>query len=383
MLKIITIIGARPQIIKAAAISRAIKNYFSHQIQEVIVHTGQHYDATMSQVFFEELEIPTPHYNLNSGSGTHGLQTGKMIIALEEVLLKEQPDALLLYGDTNSTLAGSIVASKLHIPIIHIEGGVRSGKKNIPEELNRITCDHLSTLIFVPTESGMQNLKHEGFNLEPILNPTITRPNAYYCGDIMYDNSLYFKEKALQKSKILEQYHLIPDSYYLATVHRDINTDNLEHLSAIFKAFLAIANLEMPLVLPLHPRTKKALQNLEPNLLSQILETKHLILIEPASFLEMTALEANAQLILTDSGGVQKEAYYFNKPCVILVEETAWKELEPTGCASLTGANTQKITDAVAHFNTKKTLLNFPPIFGDGRAAEFIIKKIIENFNKS
>ena len=382
MLKILTIIGARPQIIKAAAISRAIKNHYSNQINERIIHTGQHYDEAMSQVFFNELDIPKEAHNLNVGSGAHGTQTGKMIIAIEEVVLKEQPDALLLYGDTNSTLAGSIVASKLQIPIIHIEGGVRSGKKNIPEEMNRITCDHLSTLIFCPTHTGIENLKKEGFNLLEVTNPTITRPNVYYCGDIMYDNSLFFKEKALINSHKINNLGLEPNNYILATIHRDINTDNKVHLQAIFEALNTIATKGQKVVLPIHPRTKKMMHNLEPAFLEEIYQNENFIITEPASFLGITALEAHAKMIITDSGGVQKEAYYFNKPCIILVEETAWKELEATGSAILTGADKDKILKAHEFFSTHLEQLKFPLIFGDGKAAEFTCEKIIQCLSK-
>ena len=252
MIKIVTIIGARPQIIKAAALSRAIKNNFSNEIEEIIVHTGQHYDQNMSQVFFDELGIPAPNYNLGVGSGKHGEQTAKMIEGIEEILLKENPDYLVVYGDTNSTLAGAIAASKIHIPIVHIEAGLRSFNKAMPEEINRICCDHCSTMLFSPTTTGYKNLINEGFNQENKKPFTIDNPGIYHCGDVMYDNSLYF-------SSIANSQHPIANSQYiLCTIHRNNNTDEPERLSAIVRALLRLSK-EEEIIIPLHPRTKKLL----------------------------------------------------------------------------------------------------------------------------
>ncbi len=313
MKKIITIIGARPQIIKAAALSRAIKNHFSTQIQEIIVHTGQHYDDNMSAVFFEELGIPKPDYNLNVGSGKHGAQTARMIQGIEEILMEQKPDALVVYGDTNSTLAGAIAASKIHIPIVHIEAGLRSFNKSMPEEINRILCDHASTLLFSPTQSGYQNLINEGFKEFEEGPFSADRPKIYHCGDVMYDNSLYFSKLAKEKSKVLRDHELIAGGFVLGTIHRDHNTDNPKRLTAIFEALLEIAQATQ-IVLPLHPRTKKMMKTvLSEELYLQIENITNLKLIPPVSFLDMVSLEEASQMIITDSGGVQKESYFFKK----------------------------------------------------------------------
>jgi UDP-GlcNAc3NAcA epimerase len=381
MIKIVTIIGARPQIIKAAALSRAISFSYTSQIEEIIVHTGQHYDARMSQVFFDELNIPQPDYNLNVGSGAHGEQTAKMITGLEEILVKEKPNAIVVYGDTNSTLAGAIAASKIHIPIIHIEAGLRSFNKKMPEEINRILCDHASTLLFTPTIAGITNLKNEGFKLT---SPpySIDHPGVFHCGDIMYDNSLYFSTLSEAKAVLLDQLLVTKNNYLLATIHRNDNTDVPEHLSGIFNGLLSILNQsDLSIVLPLHPRTKKLLlENLSRELLLQIEKQPRLKLIEPVSFLEMIYLEKNAAMILTDSGGVQKEAYFFEKPCIILRPETEWVELVNCGTAILTGHSSEKIISAFIHF-TAQPKLEYTPIFGDGHAAEFICSKLIEQFS--
>ncbi|MCO5258152.1 MAG: UDP-N-acetyl glucosamine 2-epimerase, partial [Lentimicrobium sp.] len=264
MIKIVTVIGARPQIIKAAALSRAIANGFADRITEIIVHTGQHYDENMSQVFFDELGIPKPDYNLGVGSGQHGVQTARMIQGIEEILSKEKPDMLVLYGDTNSTLAGAVAASKMHVPIAHIEAGLRSFNKSMPEEINRIMCDHASTLLFSPTATGFANLLREGFNATARPPFTIDNPKIYHCGDVMYDNSLHFAELAEQKSRILEGLGLETGNYLLSTIHRDNNTDIPERLNAIFEALDGISRRrQLHVVLPLHPRTSGLLsQNL-------------------------------------------------------------------------------------------------------------------------
>ena len=372
MIKIVTIIGARPQIIKAAALSRAIKENFSNEINEVIVHTGQHYDENMSQVFFDELGIPTPNYNLGVGSGSHGIQTSKMIEGIEGILIKEKPDYLVVYGDTNSTLAGAIAASKIHIPIVHIEAGLRSFNKAMPEEINRICCDHCSTMLFSPTLTGYNNLIKEGFNPENKKPFTIDNPGIYHCGDVMYDNSLYFGSTANNQQPTTNS------QYILCTIHRNNNTDELERLSSIVRALLRLSE-EKEIVIPLHPRTKKLLDvNLSSDIYNELINNEKIHIIPPASFLEMISLEKNADLVITDSGGVQKEAFFFKKPCIIIRSETEWKEIVECGAAVITDANEEKIINAYYHFN-KKENQEYPEYFGDGKAAIFICNELINN----
>lgn len=377
-MKIVTVIGARPQIIKAAALSRAIKEHFKKEVNEIIVHTGQHYDDNMSQVFFDELGIPQPDYNLGVGSASHGVQTARMIEGIEEILLKEKPDYLVLYGDTNSTLAGAIAASKIHVPIVHIEAGLRSFNKSMPEEINRICCDHCSTLLFSPTATGFKNLIKEGFNPDNKRRFTIDNPGIYHCGDVMYDNSKYFANIADTKSQILDKEGLRGTCYMLCTIHRDNNTDQPERLNAIFKALLKISECKM-VVLPLHPRTSKLLNtNLENDLYDKITNNKNIKILPPASFLDMIVLERHAQMVVTDSGGVQKEAFFFQKPCLILRSETEWKEIVECGAAVITDADENKIIDSFNNF-VENPPHKFPEIFGDGKAAEFICKEMLEN----
>jgi UDP-GlcNAc3NAcA epimerase len=377
-MKIVTVIGARPQIIKAAALSRAIKEHFKKEVNEIIVHTGQHYDDNMSQVFFDELGIPQPDYNLGVGSASHGVQTARMIEGIEEILLKEKPDYLVLYGDTNSTLAGAIAASKIHVPIVHIEAGLRSFNKSMPEEINRICCDHCSTLLFSPTATGFKNLIKEGFNPDNKRRFNIDNPGIYHCGDVMYDNSKYFANIADTKSQILDKEGLRGTGYMLCTIHRDNNTDQPERLNAIFKALLKISECKM-VVLPLHPRTSKLLNtNLENDLYDKITNNKNIKILPPASFLDMIVLERHAQMVVTDSGGVQKEAFFFQKPCLILRSETEWKEIVECGAAVITDADENKIIDSFNNF-VENPPHKFPEIFGDGKAAEFICKEMLEN----
>ena len=379
-MKIITVIGARPQIIKAAAISRAISNKFSEKIEELIVHTGQHYDDNMSKVFFEELSIPKPDYNLNIGSGSHGLQTARMIEGLEDLLLKESPDYILLYGDTNSTLSGAIAASKINIPIVHVEAGLRSFNRGMPEEINRIVCDHLSTILFSPTKLGFDNLIKEGFRAKIEGKYTAENPGIFHCGDIMYDNSMHFSCLADSQSSILIEHGLIKDQFVLATVHRDNNTDNRINLHSIFKSLLEIS-LEQTVVLPLHPRTKKMLElNENIELYKKLVNSENILLLPPVSFLDMISLEKNSSIIITDSGGVQKEAYFFNKPCVILRKETEWVEILETGMAILASADYNSIIDSYHRFK-KIDKLVFPKLFGDGLASEFICSILLKNNN--
>lgn len=378
MLHLLTVIGARPQIIKAAGLSRAIRTSFSGKIRETIVHTGQHYDENMSQVFFDELGIPAPDYNLAIGSGSHGKQTAAMISAIEEVMLKEKPDAIVLYGDTNSTLAGSVAASKIGIPVVHIEAGLRSFNRSMPEEINRIMCDHVSTLLFSPTKTGFDNLVKEG--IAAAKNPeraSAVHPAVFHCGDIMYDNSLWFAKIAEAKSGILEKENLLSGKYLLATVHRDSNTDVPENLNAILSAFERLAEkTKMPVVIPLHPRTRKQIA-LSPELEKRIASNAAIRIIPPASFLDMIRLEKNAAIVLTDSGGVQKEAFFFEKPCVILRNETEWIELVNCGAAILAGADGDKIEKAAIELLGTKP--EFPQLFGDGHAAEFMCTEMIRH----
>ncbi len=379
MIKIITIIGARPQIIKAAALSRAIKNKFSKEIEEVIVHTGQHYDANMSGVFFDELQIPQPNYNLNVGSASHAKQTAIMLTGIEDILVKEKPQAIVLYGDTNSTLAGAIAAAKIHVPIAHIEAGLRSFNKAMPEEINRITCDHCSTFLFSPTKAGYDNLVKEGFKTDTKTPYTINNPKIYHCGDVMYDNSLYYASIVEQKSRVLEKYNLQQGNFILATIHRDNNTDIPERLNALFSALFEIHNKnKTSVILPLHPRTKKCVNEyLDKSLLEKISLSKQFIICEPLPFLDMIMLEKNCLLVMTDSGGVQKEAFYFEKPCVILRPETEWVELLACGAAVLVDADKEKVVTAYNTFSTSKQ--SFPKLFGDGHAAEFICSELVKN----
>ena len=372
MIKIVTIIGARPQIIKAAALSRAIKEKFSNEIEEIIVHTGQHYDENMSQVFFDELGIPAPNYNLGVGSGKHGEQTSKMIEGIEEILLKENPDYLVVYGDTNSTLAGAIAASKIHIPIVHIEAGLRSFNKAMPEEINRICCDHCSTMLFSPTATGYQNLINEGFDPRNKKPFTIDNPGIYHCGDVMYDNSMFFGSTDNRQQTTDNR------QYILCTIHRNNNTDEPERLSSIAKALLRLSK-EEEIIIPLHPRTKKLLDvNLSSEIYNEFINNERIHIIPPASFLEMIKLEKNASIILTDSGGVQKEAYFFKKPCIIIRSETEWKEIVECGAAIIADANEDNIVNGYYHFKDNK-ISEYPELFGDGKAAEFICNELISN----
>ena len=379
MLKIVTVVGARPQIIKAAALSRAIRNSFSDEIHEIIIHTGQHYDANMSQVFFEELGIPNPHINLNIGSASHGKQTAQMIQGIEEVLLAEKPDYIVLYGDTNSTLAGAVAASKLHIPVVHIEAGLRSFNKSMPEEINRIMCDHASTLLFVPTITGIKNLEREGFTTENPAPYTNDHPGVFHCGDIMFDNLVYFAGIADDKSDILRTLGLAANEFVLCTIHRDNNTDSPERLQQIISAMCYIAeNMQKKIVIPLHPRTSKIIESKLPEELhKRLTANKNIHLIPPVSYLDMIMLEKNSFLVLTDSGGVQKEAYFFKKPLVVARPETEWVEIIENGAGIIADADEAKIIESVKYFQDN-TSLEFPNVFGDGHAAEFICNTMLE-----
>ena len=378
--KIITIVGARPQIIKASAISRAIRLFYKEEIEEIIVHTGQHYDQNMSQIFFEELGIPEPSFNINVGSGRHGQQTAKMIDGIEEILIKEQPDSVILYGDTNSTIAGALAASKIHIPIVHIEAGLRSFNKKMPEEINRIACDHMSSLLFSPTKQGIKNLQKEGFKLKQEGKATMDEPNMYHCGDIMLDNSMYFGKSGNGTPPLMNSLGLKANEFILCTIHRDSNTDIEANLISILDALLSCQEeTQMKIVLPLHPRTKNKIEQLnEHDSVERFLNNPNITILPPAGFNDIIILEKNSKLIVTDSGGLQKEAYFFKKPCVILREQTEWVEIVENGNAILTGADNSKIKKAVSTLLAKQNF-TYPPLFGDGQAGKFICSKILSD----
>jgi UDP-GlcNAc3NAcA epimerase len=379
MKKFLTIIGARPQIIKSAAISRAIRTRYADQVREVIVHTGQHYDRQMSAVFFEELQIPQPDYNLQVGSGKHGEQTAKMISGIEAIIETEQPDFLIVYGDTNSTLAGAIAAAKVHTPIVHIEAGLRSFNKRMPEEVNRILSDHVSTYLFPPTQTGFFNLLKEGFRADNQAPYTIDNPGVFMLGDVMYDNSLYFSAVAAERTTIVADQKLTTGNYMLATLHRNNNTDEAERLNAIFGVLQTITSTYlMPLVMPLHPRTLKQMYALlSTELYAAVRANPYIQLIEPVSFLEMTQLEQQAKLVITDSGGVQKEAFFFRKPCIILRPETEWVEIVASGAAILCDADPTRIKEAYIRL-LESDQVEFPALYGDGTAAELMIEKLLD-----
>jgi len=360
MKKIITVIGARPQFIKAAPVSKVILG--QPDLCEVMVHTGQHYDFGMSNVFFDELEIPESVYNLEVGSNSHAIQTGEIMKRLEEVLIKEKPDLLLIYGDTNSTLAGALTAAKLHIPVAHVEAGLRSFNNKMPEEINRIVADRLSSLLFAPTKTAMNNLGNEGIT-----------EGVYKTGDVMYDVAQQFISRAKEKSRILVNLDIGPKEYILVTIHRAENTDDKARLTNIFTAFNKIAE-DIPLVLPIHPRTRKMLR--EYQLENQLDSVK---LIDPVGFLDMINLEHNAKLIVTDSGGVQKEAYFHKTPCVTLRDETEWVETVEAGWNILADVNRSEniilsINDMLCYNGERKTISEY----GDGKSSREIVIKISE-----
>lgn len=313
-MKVLTVVGARPQFVKAAAVSRAVAQ--TDGIEELIVHTGQHYDAGLSDVFFDELEIPAPAYHLGVGSGRHGAQTGEMLARIEAVLLEERPDRVLVYGDTNSTLAGALAAVKLHVPVAHVEAGLRSFNRRMPEEINRVLTDHASDLLFTPTETADRNLAAEGIAAERV----------HRVGDVMYDVTLFFGEKAERESRVLDRLELRGAAFVLSTIHRAENTDDAARLRVIFEALGAL-HREIPVVLPLHPRTHAALRR------TGLMERAagQVQLIEPVGYLDMLMLERHARLVVTDSGGVQKEAFFASTPCVTLRDETEWTELVELG----------------------------------------------------
>ncbi len=313
-MKIATVVGARPQFIKAAVVSRALRS--SPGMEEILIHTGQHYDENMSDVFFEELEIPRPDHHLGVGSGSHGAQTGRMLQEIEKVFTAEEPDWALVYGDTNSTLAGALVAAKLHVPVAHVEAGLRSFNRRMPEEINRVLADHASDILFAPTETAVENLRREGIVGDKV------RP----VGDVMYDAALYYAEKANERSRVLSELGIEPEGYVLATVHRAENTDDPANLRAIVEGLSMVVE-KRPVVLPLHPRTHAALTR---EGLFEI-ASERIMLVDPVGYLDMVMLEKRACVIATDSGGIQKEAFFHGVPCVTLREETEWVETVALG----------------------------------------------------
>jgi len=342
---IASIVGARPQFIKAASVSRALAGVFDEQL----IHTGQHYDYGMSDVFFKEMGIRAPEYNLGIGSASHAEQTGRMMMELEKVFAQMKPDCVMVYGDTNSTLAGALTAAKLHIPVAHVEAGLRSNNRAMPEEINRVVTDHISDILFCPTEEAVQGLSNEG-----ILK------GVHMVGDVMYDAMLYHLSKAREGSKILDQLNLQKGMYALVTVHRAANTDNRDNMQAILTAF---GKLSTQIIFPLHPRTRKLLAefgfSFPPNVST----------IEPVGYIDMLALEENANCILTDSGGIQKEAYWLGVRCITLRDETEWVETVDAGWNTVTGINGERISTA---YETWFPQGERPLVYGDGHAAEKI-----------
>lgn len=362
-MKIATVLGARPQFIKAAVVSKAFS--FNPDIEEVIIHTGQHYDENMSEVFFQELDIPKPAYNLGIGSGRHGLQSGRMLEAIEGVLLEEVPDWVLAYGDTNSTLAGVLAAAKLRIPVAHVEAGLRSCDRRMPEEINRVVADHTSDLLFVPTKAALQNLRREG----------LADSSIHVVGDVMYDAAIYYGSKARAQSQILHKLGLTSREYVLATLHRAENTDNLDCLRLILGGLSQIA-AEVPVVLPIHPRTRRVLS--DEGIFTRV--SSCIRLIEPVGYLDMIALEKNARLIATDSGGVQKEAYFHGVPCVTFRERTEWVELIEMGWNRLA----PPVSPAIVISGLRDGLESSPRAtktpYGDGHAAERIVQVLLKEW---
>jgi UDP-GlcNAc3NAcA epimerase len=357
MRKITTIVGARPQFVKAAAVSRQLIRV---GVEESIIHTGQHFDANMSEVFFEEMEIPKPDYNLEIHGLSHGAMTGRMLEGIEQILLNDKPEAVMVYGDTNSTLAGALAASKLHIPVIHVEAGLRSYNMKMPEEINRILTDRISNLLFCPTDTAVNNLKKEGFDLLPV--------QIVKNGDVMQDAAIYYAAKAAEKSTILNK---IPfGKFVLGTMHRQENTDDPQNLRNIVEG-LNYVNSQVQVIVPLHPRTR------------QILRQSGLVadfqIIEPVGYFDMIVLLKNCEMVITDSGGVQKEAFFFGKYCITLREQTEWVELVENDVNRLTGSDPVKLKAAFEYFATKKSDFSIN-LYGGGEAAEIVANTILNAF---
>jgi UDP-GlcNAc3NAcA epimerase len=355
-MKLLTIIGARPQFIKAAAVSREIAKH--KNIEEIIIHTGQHFDANMSEIFFEQMQIPKPDYNLEINSLTHGAMTGRMIEKIEEVLLKEQPDWVLVYGDTNSTIAGSLAAKKLHIKVAHVEAGLRSFNRKMPEEINRILTDKISDLLLCPTDQAVKNLKDEGIGKQSLAR-------IVKCGDVMQDAAIFYSKLA-QKPDFK-----LPKKFILSTIHRAENTDDPKRLTSIFNALTKISN-DIPIILPLHPRTKKIISNSKLKI-----NNSQLIFIDPVGYLEMIYLLKNCSLVMTDSGGLQKEAFFFHKPCITLRDETEWVELVENGFNVVVGSNSAGIYTAYKKTINKNPNYNID-LYGGGKASQKVILELLK-----
>lgn len=360
MKKIVTVLGARPQFIKAAAVSRVIQEF---PVKEIIVHTGQHFDKQMSDVFFEEMEIPRPDYLLNINSLSHGAMTGRMMEEIEKVLLLEKPDIVMVYGDTNSTLAGALAAKKLHIQVAHVEAGLRSFNMNMPEEINRILTDRISDYLFCPTGSAVKNLEKEGF--------ANFNCQIYLTGDVMYDAALYYEKRSDEISAIIAKLDLDPGNYVLCTVHRQENTDDPQRLKAIFEAFEEI-NKTIPVLLPIHPRTRKILSRsgLQPSFR----------LIDPVGYFDIIQLLKNSRIVMTDSGGIQKEAFFFKKYCITLRNETEWVELVENKVNFLAGADFKSIQNIYAKIKEEK-FVSGSRLYGDGHAARKIVELLQHTFD--
>ena len=354
-MKIISIVGARPQFIKASLVSKKLRE---KGVSEILVHTGQHYDFNMSDIFFKELELPKPDYYLGVGSGTHGDQTGKMLIEIEKVLLKEKPDIVLVYGDTNSTLAGALASAKLHIPVAHVEAGLRSYNKNMPEEINRVLTDHISTWLFAPTKTAVENLHKEGMH-----------KGVYLVGDVMFDIALE-SIKRVDEEKVLNKYGLKPKEFILATIHRAENTDIKENILNIWEALNEIASMGNKIIFPIHPRTKSVIEKYG---IDVNLKNENLILTQPVSYFEMLALEKNAKIIITDSGGVQKEGYFWRTPCVIVRNETEWIELVEMGFNKLAGNKKDSVIKLVLECLNEDKSTNNEYLYGKGDASDKIV----------
>ncbi|MBN2282899.1 MAG: UDP-N-acetyl glucosamine 2-epimerase [Deltaproteobacteria bacterium] len=379
---IVTIVGARPQFIKAAPVGRAIRQA-GHR--EILVHTGQHYDDEMSRVFFQEMGIPEPDHNLGIGSGSHGYQTGEMLKGIEDVLIQERPDCVLVFGDTNSTVAGALAAVKLHIPIAHVEAGLRSYNREMPEEHNRVLTDHCADILFCPTETAVRNLQKEGFTgivnngkcidlqSDPVLSHHAL-PLVVNVGDTMYDAVLQFGEIARRTSTVLDALKLESGRYFLATLHRPYNVDIPEHLENILAAFI---ELEETVLFPVHPRTRKQIAALNMAFLEH-LKKSTVKLVNPVGYLDMLVLEQNARAVLTDSGGMQKEAYFFGVPCITLRPETEWVETVDSGWNTVVGTDKALIIEKAA--SVKPSALRRVS-YGDGRAAEKIVHTIATNMS--
>ncbi|PIS37598.1 MAG: UDP-N-acetylglucosamine 2-epimerase (non-hydrolyzing) [Nitrospirae bacterium CG08_land_8_20_14_0_20_52_24] len=368
-MNILSIIGARPQFIKAAVVSRAIAEHNSlssgMHVEEVIVHTGQHYDTNMSEVFFEQMQIPKPKYNLGIGGGTHGAMTGSMLEKIEKVIFEEKPDAVIVYGDTNSTLAGALSAVKLHIPVGHVEAGLRSFNMRMPEEINRVLTDRISRWLFCPTETAVRNLAKEGIPPDKKTDEYMVRN----VGDVMYDSALFYRKIAKPSAMIAGLIDQLRGAYYVATVHRAENTDDLERLDNIIGALDEISR-ETPVVLPLHPRTRKLLNN-------NSRTPRYVHLLEPVSYFDMIELLTHCRGVFTDSGGMQKEAYFFAKPCATLRDETEWVELLESGFNVLTGADRDKILDAEKGMCMQRTSCDSGSLFGNGDAGRKIVQGLL------